>query len=223
MSENLGHIEDDLIGTVLTETMASVPSEVTDVRRLLHTSESSRPALATAFAMGSLGTVVAVVGLGLVIIGGILLFFSTNGPGGQPVEPSVGAEVAPEVAAAPVEPAPAVEPDPESAPELLEVEAREAVDPQPRRTTAVRPPAPAPAPDVVMYELIITSFPMGAEVYIDDQKVGVTPLIDQPVPGGQRVLRLVSGDQEVSESITVDRRAPRRYVWRVDEGLESSF
>jgi hypothetical protein len=60
-------------------------------------------------------------------------------------------------------------------------------------------------------------------VYIDGVHQGDTPLIGHPVPAGDHTLKLVNGDEEVTQSITVGRRAPTRYFWKAGEPLQVSF
>ena len=139
----------------------------------------------------------------------------------------------------------AVEEPAEVAPELVEIaddeseegsaeldsiedEAAPQSEPVQRATRPSSGPAVADTPKsdpqaASTFPVVITSFPMGVEVFVDSKLVGKTPLIGIQLTGGKRTLKLISGEDVLEESITVGRHAPTRFVWRVGEALERSY
>ena len=63
------------------------------------------------------------------------------------------------------------------------------------------------------------SIPPDASIEIDGEPVGTTPVLARTLPEGKHSVKLSFGDRSITRTIIVDRRAPSRYLWRVDGDL----
>ncbi|MEZ4239042.1 MAG: serine/threonine-protein kinase [Myxococcota bacterium] len=142
-------------------------------------------------------------------------------------------EVAPEVAPEPagVAPAPA-EPAPEPVRAVSQPQPAVRPAPAPAPAPAVRPapaPAPEPAPTPALAAegrerwLTFSSVPLGADVYLDGELVGRTPLMDVPVTEGKHSVKMVSAGETIVRDIEVGRRNPERFVWKGGDTWELHF
>ncbi len=73
---------------------------------------------------------------------------------------------------------------------------------------------PAPPPAAVTWPLTVSSAPLGAQVFIDDEPIGATPVLNHPVPEGAHTLLIRLGETVGERQIRVGSRLPSRYVWR---------
>lgn len=222
--------QDDMVGSVLSETLASMsrsnveglePPSVGRVARIGPTDEPEPEppprtswlrvaawGLLAALVLGSLGTAVA-AGL----FGGVgLAVFATSStedvgseePRSEVVTSSVPDEPAMQALEAPAPPA-AVEP--------------------PAAAAALPPlPAPdAPAEDdadeedekkskLPSFDVSFTSTPAGAEVWVDGEQVGVTPL-STSLLNGRHAIELKAGGASLARKIRVGKGRPTRYDW----------
>lgn len=140
-------------------------------------------------------------------------------PAPSPVESPAAAPAPRRARPAPARPAPEpVEPAPEPASEASSSEPEAEPDPvaevPPPSTTAASAAEPEPeAPEpVATLPLSITSSPIGAEVFLDGARVGVArPGATFPVTEGTHELRLVHGDDVLTDSIRVSSLRRNRY------------
>lgn len=226
-----GHTEDDLIGAVLTETLDAVTSSVVGGRGLLVPSQDRQVVLTSL--LTAAGTAAVMIALGTGIAG--LMMMSGVGPFATERSQEDGALMNPAAVEEPAEVAPelveiADDESEEGSAELdsIEDEAAPQSEPVQRATRPSSGPAVADTPKsdpqaASTFPVVITSFPMGVEVFVDSKLVGKTPLIGIQLTGGKRTLKLISGEDVLEESITVGRHAPTRFVWRVGEALERSY
>lgn len=217
--------QDELTGTVLSETLTVLP---------LHTDEAPAPVVAQSRkavgaslvvggAMGAAG--LAVAAAALLIAAGVGVWAWTQ----QPEVIAVSAAVeAPKVAPPEPDPVAVGEPEPVAAEEPVEeppVAAPEpAAAPQP---VAVAPaPAPAPAqtrpaprtPKVSLVSATIESDPPGAAVFIDGVRVGTTPLRALPVSTGTHELKLTRGGDSIVRQVRIGgRRGNTAFSWSGDQ------
>lgn len=77
----------------------------------------------------------------------------------------------------------------------------------------VNPAGPTP----VSYAVTFSSVPLGASVYVNEQLLGVTPLLKAQLPEGRHRVRLVSDGVTIEREIEVGRLLASRYVWRIKE------
>lgn len=132
----------------------------------------------------------------------------------EPVEPVVVAVPEPVTPPAPVPP-PTEEPVPQPVEPVPHPEPPPPrPDPAPRPAPVREPVAEDPEP-VVVYGVTLVSVPPDAEVYIDGTRRGVTP-IEVRLESGSHTVTMALGPQRTQQVIRVGRRAPVRYVWRVD-------
>lgn len=69
----------------------------------------------------------------------------------------------------------------------------------------------------------VSSVPLGAEVWVDGDRLGVTPLRDAPLTEGAHTIRVVAPDGTASEkSVRISERGPRKYIWNAESGLWES-
>ena len=54
---------------------------------------------------------------------------------------------------------------------------------------------------------------MGAEVFLGSQRLGVTPLLNHPLPEGTHQLRMVLDNTSSDREIRVEQRGANRYIW----------
>ena len=148
-----------------------------------------------------LGLVGLMIGVGGLAFGAVALLVAlpwlTRGPELVAPPPVSAVEPAP-VAAAPL-PAPA--------PERV---APVPVQPAPVRSIPVDAPVSAPASAVAM---TFTSDPLGAEVWIDGEKVGETMLVNYPLIVGKHQVELRGEGSSVSKTVRVGPGQPTRYKW----------
>ena len=71
------------------------------------------------------------------------------------------------------------------------------------------------------YEVVISSVPLGAEVFVDNTNVGRTLVTIQQLTEGEHQIRMRLGDSEIERMIVVDSSG--RFVWRTHEEGESEW
>ena len=71
--------------------------------------------------------------------------------------------------------------------------------------------------------IVFASQPLGAQVHLDGQSIGVTPLMDHPVQVGEHTLGFTLGSEQMESVITVGPRHPTRHFWRVGDRIEASY
>ena len=71
------------------------------------------------------------------------------------------------------------------------------------------------------YEVVISSVPLGAEVFVDNVSVGRTLVTIQQLTEGEHQIRMRLGDSEIERMIVVDSSG--RFVWRTHEEGESEW
>ncbi|MBT3222393.1 MAG: serine/threonine protein kinase, partial [Proteobacteria bacterium] len=115
---------------------------------------------------------------------------------------------------------PVEEPEPtvDVAPVPLSVETLEeppVVIPRVEEAPPSRPFDVAPA---ITHEVVISSIPMGALVFVDGEPAGKTPIFNHRLVAGGHEVRLELGDLSIEREIKVGSRYPDRFVWRSKEG-----
>lgn len=234
-----GHTQDDLIGTVLTETLDGVTSTVVGGRGILDGGQSRQMVMTGV--LSGVFTSAVLVALLLIVVGAAFMSGAldlgsqatsdASAVAAVPAEASEGEAAGPS-AVAPTDHEPAaVEPDADTL--AVDVDAGDdssgvdeaeaapvAVAPRVRRQAAKPKPTPEPTE---LLPVVITSFPMGVDVAIDGKAMGKTPLIGVELAVGNRTLKMVMGEDSIEEPITVGKHSPTRFVWRVGEGLERSY
>lgn len=217
------NFDDPMLGTVLTETLATTRTAITPLAA----------ALGTTLALAGGAAVLA----GAIAVGAAVWLYRAEAELAEPPEVATLEAVVPSepaVAAPPLEVAPEVmvAPEPEVAPEAPPEPAPVAAPaprPAPVRAPAPRTapagtaapaaaPAEEPAPDAATFPIVITSIPPDARVWIDGADRGATPLFGLELTAGRHHLRLEHGDDAIERTITVGRRLPTRYVWKPLEG-----
>ena len=63
--------------------------------------------------------------------------------------------------------------------------------------------------------------PLGAPVFVDDALIGVTPVLQHPLPTGRHRVRLVGSAGEITRTIQVGSGAHARYRWSGGETWEA--
>ena len=85
----------------------------------------------------------------------------------------------------------------------------------PKQTRAAKQPGTKPKPPVVaapaMVEILLSSAPPQATVYVDGSKVGYTP-VRHALPPGEHLLRFERDLDESEHEITVSE--PHTYTWQ---------
>jgi cell division septation protein DedD len=229
---------DDMCGSVLSETLAAVPSEERfEMSEAVSGVHRAPPGVRRAARWPYL--LAGFVALGLAI----LLFLSVGGVAGlgivwatlsgreAPVAEAPALDLPPPTLAppaaapepapvAPVAPAPA-EPQPVAAPEP-------APSPRPRPTTSPKPrpaptAAPAPDPNAATYTVTLSSVPLGADVFVDGAKVGTTPVAGLSLTEGSHEIKMVGDAETTIKSITLGRRSPNRWVWTGGDRWEEYY
>lgn len=71
------------------------------------------------------------------------------------------------------------------------------------------------------YEVVMSSVPLGAEVFVDNTRVGRTLVTIQQLTEGEHQIRMTLGDFDIERTIDVDSSG--RFVWRVQENGESEW
>ena len=263
---------DEMVGSVLTETLAVLPTDerLSGGHVLLPTGERPRRGRRRSgwrllpYAMaGSVLTTAAIVGLGS--IGTALLLLVTSDDLLSPLSPpstearpdfapappeAPGSVPVPEASTVPAAPRPRTRPRPtpaqgepaarSGAPAALpdadaqpaEVEPADPADAQPAEVepaevepadpAEVQRPAPGPPP-VALQPITVSSVPLGADLFLDGERLGQTPLLEHLVTPGPHQLRLVSDSETTIRTIEVGRRTPIRYVWKGGDTWEDHF
>jgi len=220
---------DGMVGTVLTETLAAIPSEER-VAGLIDFEPSTPPTSSPGPSL-RLPLMLAVVGAGLLLLA--VLFVSAGGAAGIGYWITAGDEA--EVANGTVPSLPVGQPPEKRAPKLIDKvrkdkEAKPAV-PSPRPSPAPRAtPRPSPRPSPVTpaptgddappsddegatFEIVIASNPMGADVKVDGKTVGQTPVMALELTEGSHRIDITGDSESTSHTIRVGRRSPKRWVW----------
>jgi len=223
--------EDDLVGTMLSETLALANSDVSFPNVGEPLSEEPTRASSIVIGMGVSALAMTVAGV-MIVAGGALLvaflFMSASEP--TDVQPDLAvAEVQPPTEEVVAEPIPEPEPEPEPevvkapTPEPTKVAPKPKPKPKPTATKAA-PTTTAPAASSKAYKLTLTSIPAGAVVFVDGKKVGTTPMIDYPLSAGTHSVKMSSDGIDGETSIKVGRRSATRHIWRTgDNSWESRF
>jgi serine/threonine-protein kinase len=183
---------DELVGTTLTETLASVPRAPVSV-------EVPRSAMITGgVALLASGTTLAVAGLVTVVIAGaglaawLLVPAAPPVPIAPPTAPTASSPLGHPAPPLPVVAAPEPAIPPAAAPPAPDKPPSRPAPAPPAPTPA--PPAPAPAPAVgPPVPVTLNSFPFGAKVFLDGKMVGETPLMSFPVEPGEHTLTMELG------------------------------
>lgn len=221
--------QDDMCGEVLSETLAAVPSEerfelseaVSDIhaRPPFARKRARWPVLLAAFVALFFGILTFLSIGGVAGVGLVLATMTGGAPSQAPGSPPPALDLpAPDVPAAPapapVEAAPPeVEPDPAPAPA------------RPARRRAPKPaePAPAPEPTGPTYAITLSSVPLGADVYVDGTKVGVTPLAGFELTAGSHEIRMMGDSETATKTVDIGRRSPNRWVWKGGDAWEEYY
>jgi hypothetical protein len=109
-------------------------------------------------------------------------------------------ELAPQVAIA--------EPAPQPAPPPKPTKASKAAPPEP-----VEPPPP-PIPGAPTRLVTFSSIPLGADVYVDGDRLGQTPLVGVALTDGGHQIKIISDAETLIRNIDVGKKLPSRYVWK---------
>jgi hypothetical protein len=135
--------------------------------------------------------------IGAAVLGAVA-FMTLSGPDPAPAET---AEERP--APAPAAPARAPAPPPPAAPEPAKAPApRRAAAPKPEAAPAPAPEAPAPDPELVT--LIVDSDVPGAQVFVDRNFVGKTPLTTTEIKAGSHTVNVSSpGFEGIAQSVSL--------------------
>ncbi len=201
--------QDDLVGTVLSETMATVPVVLTNnVLRRADSETTERRMKTAAFGVFVAGSS-AVAVLCLVVVGLTFVFLQLDLARPERVTVAEPQRID-EPVVVPSEPAvvPVEEPDP---------------TPEPPATPIPVPKPPPPTPTVQMYKVILGSTPMGAKVTVDGEAVGETPLMGVSLTTGEHRIGMKLGDGAAERVIRVGKRQPKRYIWKGGDEWESFF
>lgn len=88
-------------------------------------------------------------------------------------------------------------------------------------TTRAQPASAAAGADdqaLPTWPVTVSSVPLGAELWVDGQKVGNTPARALQLREGEHTLRVLTADGRSSEkTVRVHERSPSRYIWRADQ------
>lgn len=212
---------DGLVGEVLTEASTmQVPSSGRSVGLALFAGGTT-----ALLAIATLGTVLVAL-LTLLVTAAVLTVRTappppvvvaapappSTSPGPAPVSTEAPAPVAPD----PVAPTPVAPPVAPVAP--VAPAAVAPVSPPPAPVAA----SPAPLPVGPTVPVTFGSVPPDADVRVDGTAIGTTPVVGHPLSQGTHTVTLTLDGRSVTKSIVVDRRAPTRYIWRVDTGAWDS-
>lgn len=232
---------DNMVGTVLTETLAGIPSEdrVAGLADFEPTSSKAPthggPSIRVPLLFGLLG-------LGILTLA--LVFMSAGGAAG--IGYWLASSDGPEVAEGTVPSLPVAPPEQKRTPKLMEkvrqdAEEKEAASPAapeaskpspaptpaPRSAPNPRPEAPAAAPkvpdDAAIYSIVIASNPMGADVTVDGRPVGTTPVMNLELVEGRHKIEITGDAESTVHTIEVGRRSPKRWVWVGGEKWEEYY
>ena len=218
---------DQMVGTVLSETLSSVPrgpDSLPDEYQPVSGS-TSRSRYGIAAALG--GVASAVIGGGVVVAVvaiGVGVWWATRVPEVKvaPV-PTVAPVVAPPVVAT-VE-VPAVDTDVQAVADTdTPTSTSTATGTSTPTSTSVVHVATAAAavatapPSGATMPVLLTSIPMGATVTVDGKALGATPLLSVPLTFGPHTLHMSVDGKDGDLSVDVEPGSPGRYVWRAAEG-----
>ncbi len=233
---------DDMVGTVLTETLAAIPSEER-VAGLIDFEPSTPRASSDPGPSLRLPLMLALVGAGLLLLA--VLFVGAGGAAGVGYwltaddETEAASSMAPSLPVGlPKEkrtpklidrvrkemeaklPAPSTSPKPSPAPGA-------APRPSPRPSPATPTPsggdAPPPNDEGATFEVVIASNPMGADVKVDGEAVGQTPVMALELTEGSHRIDITGDSESTSHTIRVGRRSPKRWVWVGGETWEEYY
>ncbi len=228
---------DDLVGTLITETLRAVPLAPDD----LAPDPTVETKILRIAGQGALvaagGTSILMIGIGVgvaavALMAGLYIGFPGEAPEADPSPTATVAEVVPEPKVAePTEPSEEPAPDaaaPEPTKSMAEPIAKPTQPPAVAKTEPIKAsPAPvaaktpepvaAPPPSAKTKAITFTSIPMDAEVWIDGKKVGTTPLPGFALSEGSHSVKMVLDGKVIEKSIRVGRRSPVRHVWKAGE------
>jgi len=244
----VGTQTDEMVGSVLTETLAAVPSD--DRLSGLNDFEPSEgPHTGGApsrlpWLIAALSVILLLGGIAFVSFGGVagLGYWLASREGSPPIDvapvpalpaPPPPAPVAQPPAPAPVDatPQPAGAASPEPAPEAPEpapVKPGEVTPPKPPEPKVAKPrpapPSPAPTPDAAAtFEVDFASVPPGADVLVNGKKIGSTPIFNvQLAPGSYRV-EMVGDEESAVHTIDVGQRSPVKWIWRGSDSWSAVY
>lgn len=100
------------------------------------------------------------------------------------------------------------EPAPQPAPPPKPTKASKAAPPEP-----VEPPPP-PIPGAPTRLVTFSSIPLGADVYVDGDRLGQTPLVGVALTDGGHQIKIISDAETLIRNIDVGKKLPSRYVWK---------
>jgi len=206
--EAIDYGEDELVGRVLSETMSSAAVMINDSQGLTRTtgSQIAAAAMFTTAGMASLAVVICAVA---VIALGVGYYMPRNNNAGGTSEPMLPvmdpAVPRPGPSAAPTPQRPLAKPSPAAVPKSA---------PKPQAT---------PTPKAATFEMTFSSLPMGAEVFLDETSLGLTPVMNVEVPEGTRKLRMVLDGNASERTITVGRRGAKKYIWNGGDEWQVSY
>ena len=240
------HEGDPMVGSVLTETLAVLPTaERLEGQELILPPEprQRRRRRKRVFPWMLAGSAVAVVLVAVpaAVLTAVMWAASTDPePDPLPLERPAGPVTLVGPFSDPTSPPPAAPPAAEVDEATPDDPATAAIRPAPAPSEA-RPPAPArsrvrrPAPArsdprrtappeaVSTRTITITSVPMGADLFIDDRAMGQTPLLGHAFPEGTYRLKVVSDSETSLRTIEIGRRTPSRYVWKGGDQWEDHY
>ena len=91
----------------------------------------------------------------------------------------------------------------------------QASSPEPRiRGPKTNPTPMAADPPVVHIACDFGSHPLGADVILDGEPIGTTPIVGYDVPHGAHELQMRLGGEQSTFEIDVGKRKPTRFVWK---------
>jgi serine/threonine protein kinase len=205
--------DDEMIGTLVDLRSQGLPRLTTDhpvSDQTLETEKTASPQKPGRIWRGILGALVGT------LLGVGALFLALRPPGA----PTSTAETHPTGQDVPA-PAPLsiAAPAPEPTPAAASPNPARIVVPERPEPVPLVQPASAPA---ATFPVTFTSVPMNARVVVDGTFVGMTPLLEHPMPAGPHQVRIELGDDATEQTVEVGRRAPTRFVWKVREDAWSS-
>ena len=238
----VGSKTDGMCGTILTETLAAIPSEER-VEGLMDFEPTGGPPTGAGPSM-LMPLLLVTLGAGLLVL--VFAFVSAGGAAGLGLwlasgDPQETAPMTPELPSA-------EEPRERRTPKLVDKvrkeeeeeakdEVEEAEEEKPRPAPARPRPSPRTSPepkeapdaseepdeDAVTYEIIISSNPMGADVKVDGKSVGSTPVRGLELTEGPHRIEITGDAESTTHTISVGRRSPRRWIWIGGETWEEYY
>ncbi|MBT3219710.1 MAG: PEGA domain-containing protein, partial [Proteobacteria bacterium] len=217
---------DDLVGTVLTETLANVPRTndlLAKVKELDELEGETNPNNAQSIKVGTIINLIAiplVITLSVVSAVVVTQWYARSNQAPIQEIPSLS-----EVRGTPGKPPPVVElsqPEPDAEAKADPVKpAVKSPATHPKSEPVVAPPPPTPEPkdaapekQVPLYEVTFSSIPLGAEVWVDGTSIGRTIKRNYEMPQGEHTVRMTSSAGSIEQVIVVGRRRPNTYIWR---------